>query len=113
MALCCRTSIRIIHKFLNTTGGNWRNSIYVECRCCKYKKPDICAEQADWLYVSDSEGTPLLLPVSDAKILFSRAIDKSECLLEISNLRFQALFQDYIMLRHHDSTQCPLLTFCK
>lgn len=113
MALGCKTPIRTIHNFLNATGGNWRNSIYVECRCCQYKKPGICAEQSDWLYTPASDGTPLLLPISDAQILFSRTIDKSECLLGISNLRFQTLFQRYIMPRRHDNTQCPLLIFCK
>jgi len=78
---------------LNVTGGNWRNAAYIECRCCQYEKPAVCANQPDWLYVPAVDGSPLLLPVSDAEILFSRRIDKSECLLEISNVRFQALFR--------------------
>ena len=109
----CHTPIRIIHQFLNVTGGNWRNAVYIACRCCHYEKSAVCAEQPDWLYVPAADGSPLLLPVSDAEILFSRRIDKSECLLEISNVRFQALFRGYIMRHYPDATSCPLLIFCK
>ena len=109
----CQTPIRIIHQFLNVTGGNWRNAAYIECRCCQYEKPAVCANQPDWLYVPAVDGSPLLLPVSDAEILFSRRIDKSECLLEISNVRFQALFRGYFMQHYPDMVSCPLLIFCK
>lgn len=109
----CHTPVRIIHPFLNVTGGNWRNAAYIECRCCQYEKSAICTEQPDWLYVPAADGSPLLLPVSDAEILFSRRIDKSECLLEISNVRFQALFRGYIMRHCPDTISCPLLIFCK
>lgn len=109
----CRTPIRAIHQFLNATGGNWRNAAYIECRCCRYAKSSVCAERPDWLYVPAADGTPLLLPVSDAETLFSCRIDKSECLLEISNVRFQALFRGYIMQHSPENLSCPLLIFCK
>ncbi len=109
----CKTSIKIIHSFLNATGGNWRNAAYIECRCCKYEKTDLCTGVQDLLYVPDADGTPLLLPVADAEILFARRLDKSECLLELSNLRFQELFRRYIAQYCDDKAHCPLLTICE
>ena len=109
----CKTAIKVIHSFLNATGGNWRNTAYIECSCCKYEKADICAHVPDMLYVPAADGAPLLLPVSDAEILFARRLDKSECLLELSNLRFQELFKKYITQYCDDKTHCPLLAVCQ
>ena len=109
----CKTSIKIIHSFLNATGGNWRNSAYIECRHCKYEKSELCAEIPDLLYAPAMDGTPLLLPAADAEIIFARRLDKSECLLEMSNLRFQELFKQYITHYCDDKTHCPLLAICE
>lgn len=109
----CKTPVRVIHSFLNATGGNWRNAVYVECRYCKYERTNLCAKQPDMLYVAAVDGSPLLLPVSDAEILFARRLDKTECLIEISNLRFQELFRLYISPYCEDKTHCPLLGICE
>lgn len=109
MNSCCKTPIRIIHSFLNATEGNWRNAVYIECRYCKYERTSLCTKQPDMLCVAAADGSPLLLPVSDAEILFARCLDKSECLVEISNLRFQDLFRLYISQYCEDKTSCPLL----
>lgn len=65
------------------------------------------------LCVPAADGTPLFLPVSDAEILFGRLLDKSECLLELSNLRFQELFRQYITQYCEDKTYCPLVAICR
>jgi len=101
----CITDIRIIHKFLNLTEGNWRNSIYIECKQCKYEAHEGCG---DYLCVPDENGTPVLLPVSDCEILFARYIDPSECLLWISHYRFFEIFKAWINAKPLGTDTCPL-----
>jgi len=77
----CQTAPKILMAFLNATGGNWRNSLYVDCRVCRIGRCD----HPDFLYVPDEDGGVILLPVRDAEIVFGRMMDMSECLNVISN----------------------------
>lgn len=102
----CITDIKTIHKFLNITKGNWRNSIYIECRKCKYEPHEGCG---DFLCVLDENGTPILLPICDCKVLFARCIDPSECLLWISPLRFK-IYAAWIKAHQPNPNECPFIT---
>lgn len=102
----CKTDIRIIHSFLNSTGGNWRNSFFIECNVCKYEKCNLCA---DFLYAPAYDGTPLLVLSRDAEIIFGRRIDKSECLGVISNVKFEALFALFMKTNKSGKPICLLL----
>lgn len=104
----CYGDIRLIHAFLNATGGNWRSSLYIECHC-KYGKQ----ECADFLFAPDEVGRPILLPCRDAEILFARVLDKSECLGILSNLVFHELFRAWFDFYAPDPTQCPFLQLLK
>ena len=101
----CKTHIRVLHGFLNSVRGNWRNSVYVECSVCRHGG---CGRE-DFLYAPAEDGTPLLLPVPDAEIVFGRLMDKSECLGTVSNARFEDLFCLYLK-KLKSGGQCPLLT---
>lgn len=68
----CITDIKTIHRFLTLTEGNWRNSIYIECKTCKYAPHEGCS---DYLCIPDENGALVLLPVCDAKVLFTKYID--------------------------------------
>ncbi len=103
----CLTDIRTIHRFLNLTGGNWRNSIYIECKKCGYEPHEGCR---DFLCVPDENGELILLPLCDCKILFSPKIDPSECLLWISHLKFQTLYGAWCR-KHSYPGQCPFRKF--
>lgn len=109
----CKTPAKQIFEFLNITGVNWRNAVYIECRYCEYRRSDLCVQVPDFLAAPDRNGIPLLLPVSDARCIFARQLDKTECLLVISNLRFQTLFEFYIHKTLSDETKCPLLELHK
>lgn len=102
----CITDIKTIHRFLNLTGGNWRNSIYIECRSCSYPHEDGCE---GYLCVFDEEAKPVLLPICDCKVLFCRTIDPSECLLWITQFRFLEIYKAQYRRVPNDSC-CPLLT---
>lgn len=103
----CITDIKTIHKFLNLTGGNWRNSVYIECRNCKYEQHDGCG---DFLCVPDENGTPILLPIYDCKVLFSRNIDPSDCLLWISQYRFREIYTAWMKTHQPKPDKCPFIT---
>ena len=102
----CKSNIKTLHAFLNATKGNWRNSLYIECSICKYEKTDWCE---DHLFAADSDGTPLLIPVSDANIVFARIADKSECLGIIKNVRFTDLFSQWFSDVCNNVNECPLV----
>lgn len=106
----CKTDIRTIHSFLCSAQGNWRNSIYVDCSICKFNKESQCG---NFLFVPAYNGSPILLPVSDAEILTGHPIDKSECLGVISNLKFHELFSLWFKLNIDSDEPCPFLQAAK
>ena len=54
----CLTAPKVLMAFLNATGGNWRNSLYVDCRVCRLGRCD----NPDFLYVPGEDGGVILLP---------------------------------------------------
>ena len=104
----CKTHIRVLHGFLNSARSNWRNSVYIECSVCHGGG---CGLE-DFLYAPAEDGTPLLLPVSDAEIVFGRMIDKSECLGTVSNAKFKDLFFLYLKKFKGTEPSCPLINVC-
>ena len=106
----CKTDLKIIHSFLYSAEGNWRNSIYVDCSICKFCKQNNCG---NFLFVPAFDGSPILLPVSDAKILTGQPIDKSECLGIISAVKFHALFSLWFKLNIDIDEPCPILQASK
>ncbi|MEG0541817.1 MAG: hypothetical protein RR461_03075 [Angelakisella sp.] len=107
----CRSNIRLIHRFLNATDANWRNSIYIECAVCKFGIDQTTC--GDFLFAPDEDGTPLLIPVCDAEILAATVIDKSECLGIVTNLRFENLFGKWFRGLGTDHGLCPYLQAIK
>lgn len=104
------TNRNLINKFLILTNRNWRNSIYVECKVCQYPRSLFCSKCSDFLCVPSEIGTLIFIPVQDAEIVFNRLIDKSECLLTISNAILQNIYSNYFhSLIRDDCPDCPLI----
>lgn len=101
----CYTNYTNIGKFISNISENWRNSIYITCSVCRYKKENCCD---DLLLSFDADGNPTFIAVTDANYIFSTIIDKSECLCEISNEKFKCLFERLIV-KHTDGKSCPFL----
>ena len=95
----CITDIKTIRRFLILTEGNWRNSIYIECKTCKYEPHE---GWGDYLCVPDENGAPVLFPVSDAKVLFTKYIAPSECLYS----RFLAIYRAWDRKHCADQDKC-------
>ena len=104
MLSACKSSLQTIGRFLNSTQGNWRNSLYVECRSCRFGFHDY----GTFLFVPGPDGVPVLLPESDAEIIFARRLDKSECLGIISGAVFMELYHAYFEAQMEDLQSCPL-----
>lgn len=104
------TNYTNITNFIRNVDGNWRNSIYITCSVCKYEKQTCCD---DLLVSFDSWGVPTFISVADANNIFKTIIDKSECILEMSNGRFVCLFEKLIKRYTTAKKGCPLLQMKK
>lgn len=107
----CYTHYENIGAFLRNINGNWRNSMYVTCTVCKFQKADCCG---DMLVSFGADGAPAMIMAADANFIFGTIIDKTECLCEISNAKFQWLFENY--LHQHTKAKaslCALLQSAK
>ena len=58
----------LLGKFISNINENWRNSIYITCSVCKYKKENCCD---DILLSFDADGNPTFIAVTDANYIFS------------------------------------------
>lgn len=99
-----------IEKFIQSINGNWRNSIYITCKVCRYKNEDCCD---DILISFDENGQPIFITVKDANIAFDTIIDKSECITEMSNAKLMCILEQYIKNHTLANNVCPLLQLAK
>ena len=99
-----------IEKFIQSVNGNWRNSIYITCKVCRYKNEDCCD---DILISFDENGQPILITVKDANIAFDTIIDKSECIVEMSNAKLMLILEQFIIKNTLSNNVCPLLQLAK
>ena len=102
----CISDIKTIQQFINLTDGDWRKSIYIECKICKYEPCEWCG---DFLCVPNEKGELIMLPISDCKILFGCYIDPSECLLRVSHYRFRELYGALFKNKQHAQDKCPFI----
>jgi len=102
----CISNIRAIHAFLDAVDNNWRNAAYVECKVCEHDKSNGCE---NFLFAVNSSGTPVFLPEKDAETIFGQIIDRSECIIEISNTRLLNLYRPWFHAHARDAFSCPLL----
>lgn len=88
----CNADAKHIRHFLDICDGNWHSCIYVRCVSCK--TPGYC-NGPHFLYHPDENGSPCILPMADARMLFSRIPEPTECLSAITLEQFQSLYGLY------------------
>ena len=71
----CNADAKHIRHFLDICDGNWHSCIYVRCVSCK--TPGYC-NGPHFLYHPDENGSPCVLPMADARMLFSRIPEPTE-----------------------------------
>ena len=100
------TDARHIRRFLDTCDGNWHECIYVDCPVCE--APGTC-RQPGFLFHPDERAAPLILPLSDAEILFSRSPEPEECLLRMDLAVFLSMYGVYLKTLHIPARGCPCM----
>lgn len=103
------SNIKTIQQFLNATCANWRNSIYIECCNCRVN----CDHSRDFLYAPGPDGAPVIVPVCDMEFLFSRSLDKTECMAEFTVTRFKSFYAEWLQSNLQDSEGCQLMQVVK
>ena len=99
-----------IDRFIKCIQKNWRNSVYITCSVCRYRKEKNCD---DLLMTFDFSGKPIFITVHDANILFNTIIDKSECAAEISNVKTLCFMNSFIKENTSVKEGCPFLQLIK
>ena len=97
-------SYTTVAAFLESTEGNFRQAIYVNCNC-KYEAHADCN---DFLFVPGHDCKPIILPVKDLEKFVGDKIDKSECVAILSSQVFIRLYSKWIGLATTSSTECPI-----
>lgn len=93
-------------KFLQSSGRDWRATMYIECGNC----PRSCSHRCkDLLCAFNSEGMPVLVPIQDVEHLLHVTVDKSECLSVMSRAVFCELYKAWIDCHIADPHVCPLM----
>lgn len=89
----CTADAKHIRHFLDCCEGNWHQCVYVRCVSCSTLGS---CRQPDFLYHPDSEGKPCVLTMRDAKLLFSRLPDPTECVGALTLEQFLCLYRQYL-----------------
>lgn len=93
-----------LYFFMNYTRGDWRNSVYIEC------KNKICESGCmGFLMTADTDGTPVLYPASRLEERSGEIIDKSECAAVITREVFESVYNRWLIWNVADKNQCSLL----
>ena len=100
----CLADAKQIRRFLDACDGNWHRCIYIECTHCKSKNP--CTESG-FLFHPDHQAVPLILPLSDANILFARNPVPEECLTTLKASVFLDIYEEFLKSKKILKPDCP------
>ena len=74
------SQITELYTFLRSCRGSWRETIYIECRCCPYGNP-ACS---GYLLTTDRDDAPHLFSTNRFSQLTGDSVDKEECAAVLS-----------------------------
>ena len=97
-----KTQQNAFYLFLSLARGCWRNAIFIECKnkCSK--------ECAGWLMTADTEGVPMLYPVSLFEEKADVVVDKTECAAVISRETFETVYDRWLLWNVSDKSDCSI-----
>lgn len=95
----------VLYFFLSLTRGSWRNAFYLECPVCPYGK-DSCG---GYLLTTDTEGAPVIFPVTYFEKITGEKVDKNECAAVITKEAFESLFNRWLLWNVSNSKSCGVL----
>ena len=100
----CLADAKQIRRFLDACDGNWHRCIYIKCTHCKSRKP---CKESGFLFCPDHRAVPLVLSLSDAKLLFARQPVPEECLTALKASAFLELYGEFLKARKILEPDCP------
>ncbi len=102
----CMADAKHLRRFLNACTGNWHNCIHVTCPRCQ--APGTCAESG-FLFCPDEKAAPLILPLSDARILFARYPEPDETLCTMNVTQFLCMYDGFLKEKQYPDSFCPCM----
>ena len=102
----CLADAKHIRRFLDACDGNWHRCIYVECANCRVKNP---CNQSGFLFCPDYRAVPLILPLSDADMLFACRPEPEECLGVFKDTVFREVYAQFLKGQKIISPDCPCM----
>ena len=90
----CTADARHIRHFLDCCEGNWHQCVYVRCVSCK--TPGILQAAGLFLPIRIRRGKPCILPMRDARLLFARFPEPTECAGALTMEQFTSLYRPYL-----------------
>ena len=102
----CLADAKHIRRFLDACDGNWHRCIYVECANCRVKNP---CNQPGFLFCPDHRAVPLVLPLSDADMLFACCPEPEECLGVFKDTVFLEVYAQFLKGQKIISPDCPCM----
>ncbi|RFZ77617.1 hypothetical protein DS742_17535 [Lacrimispora amygdalina] len=99
------------YPFLRAVQGNWRNALFIQCRCatCPCEVSQSCQ---GYLLAADAEGKPLLASVSEISRLTGETVDATECRGILERQAFEAAYCQYVEWHTESSRECALMQLC-
>ena len=94
---------KLIGQFLALCESNWHRCGYVSCNGCP-RIPH--CDQQDFLFALTEEAVPVILSITDAKIIFSERPEPEECLISLPYYQFITLYGKYLALQKLPSDTC-------
>ena len=102
----CLADAKHIRRFLDACDGNWHRCIYVECANCRVKNH---CNQSGFLFCPDYRAVPLILPLSDADMLFACRPEPEECLGVFKDTVFLEVYAQFLKGQKIISPDCPCM----
>ena len=94
-----------LYEFMHAAGGNWRNSLFIECRACPYGKPEPCP---GFLLAADSGGRPVIITADAIRQASGTPADKAECIAVIGKDGFESLYALWLTWEMGSAKECAL-----
>lgn len=100
----CLADAKHIRRFLDACDGNWHRCIYINCVNCRAKSS---CNQPGFLFCPDHRAVPLVLPLSDANMLFACRPEPGECLAQLKDSAFLDMYAEFLKEQKIISPDCP------
>ena len=102
----CLADAKHIRRFLDACDGYWHRCIYINCVNCRAKSS---CNQPGFLFCPDHRAVPLVLPLSDADMLFACHPEPGECLAVFKDSVFLDIYAQFLKEQKILSPDCPCM----